>query len=133
MTPKRSAVIGTGYVGMLVAASSVGHQVVGVESDQAKLALHPSGIVPFREPGIGERSKRRRPTTAAVHRRLRRRHGALRGETGPAGGGVSQTADLSCIEAGLQRLVQHDSAHRMHPTTGSLGCGPFVWKQRPGT
>ena len=56
MMPRRIAVIGSGYVGTVVAAclAWVGHQVVGVETDQAKLALLSSGIVPFHEPDLGE-------------------------------------------------------------------------------
>ena len=55
MAPKRIAVIGSGYVGTVVAAclAWIGHEVIGVESDHAKLALLSSGIVPFHEPGLG--------------------------------------------------------------------------------
>ncbi len=48
------AVIGTGYVGTVaaVAFATVGWQVVGIESDPAKLAALSSGTVPFHEPGL---------------------------------------------------------------------------------
>ncbi len=51
----RVAVIGTGYVGTVaaVAFATVGRQVVGIESDPAKLAALTSGDVPFHEPGLG--------------------------------------------------------------------------------
>jgi UDPglucose 6-dehydrogenase len=49
-------VIGNGYVGTVVAASLslVGHSVVGLESDAAKLAALRSGRAPFHEPGLDE-------------------------------------------------------------------------------
>ncbi len=52
---KRIAVIGSGYVGSVVAAclAHVGHEVVGVESDAAKLERLCSGCAPFHEPGLG--------------------------------------------------------------------------------
>jgi len=51
---KRIAVIGSGYVGSVVAAclAHVGHQVIGVESDPAKLEQLTSGVAPFHEPGL---------------------------------------------------------------------------------
>ncbi|MBA2338349.1 MAG: UDP-glucose/GDP-mannose dehydrogenase family protein [Acidimicrobiia bacterium] len=50
------AVIGTGYVGTVaaVAFATLGHRVVGIESDPAKLAALRAGSVPFFEPGLGE-------------------------------------------------------------------------------
>lgn len=47
----RIAVIGSGYVGTVVAAclAEVGHAVVGVETDPAKLGALAAGRVPFRE------------------------------------------------------------------------------------
>lgn len=50
------AVIGTGYVGTVaaVAFASLGHDVVGIESDPAKLAALRAGSVPFFEPGLGD-------------------------------------------------------------------------------
>ncbi len=50
----RIAVIGSGYVGSVVAAclAHVGHAVVGVESDPAKLAQLRAGSAPFHEPGL---------------------------------------------------------------------------------
>jgi UDPglucose 6-dehydrogenase len=47
-------VIGSGYVGSVVAAclAHVGHDVIGVESDPAKLEELASGAAPFHEPGL---------------------------------------------------------------------------------
>ncbi len=51
------AVIGSGYVGTVVAAcmAAVGHDVVGVEINQEKLAKLQSGSSYFYEPGLDER------------------------------------------------------------------------------
>ena len=53
---KRIAVIGSGYVGTVVAASlaHIGHQVVGVESDDGKLAHLVKGKAPFHEQGLDD-------------------------------------------------------------------------------
>jgi UDPglucose 6-dehydrogenase len=53
---KRVAVIGSGYVGTVVAAglAYVGHQVIGVEVDPGRLATLRSGRAPFHEPGLDE-------------------------------------------------------------------------------
>lgn len=51
------AVIGSGYVGTVMAAclADLGHDVIGVEIDPKKLALLSSGAVPFYEVGLQER------------------------------------------------------------------------------
>jgi UDPglucose 6-dehydrogenase len=51
------AVIGSGYVGTVVAASmaSLGHEVVGVEINPEKLGLLQKGVVPFFEPGLDDK------------------------------------------------------------------------------
>ena len=53
---KKLAVVGTGYVGAVVAASlaAAGHEVVGIEVDETRLASLRDGIVPFHEPGLPE-------------------------------------------------------------------------------
>jgi nucleotide sugar dehydrogenase len=50
----RVAVVGSGYVGTVVAAclASVGHEVIGIESDAAKVELLAQGRSPFYEPGL---------------------------------------------------------------------------------
>lgn len=53
---RRVAVIGSGYVGTVVAASlaHIGHQVVGVETDRSKLTLLDKGKAPFHEQGLDD-------------------------------------------------------------------------------
>ncbi|MDH3425976.1 MAG: nucleotide sugar dehydrogenase, partial [Acidimicrobiia bacterium] len=48
------AVVGSGYVGTVVAAclASLGHSVVGVEIDPSRLSQLEAGRVPFYEPGL---------------------------------------------------------------------------------
>lgn len=50
----RVGVVGSGYVGSVVAAclAHVGHEVTGIESDPAKLARLRAGSAPFHEPGL---------------------------------------------------------------------------------
>jgi UDPglucose 6-dehydrogenase len=49
-------VVGTGHVGLVTAAtlSALGHDVVGVDDDQEKIATLISGACPFFEPGLQE-------------------------------------------------------------------------------
>lgn len=48
------SVIGLGYLGAThaVAMAKLGHQVIGIDSDQAKLASLSAGVIPFYEPGL---------------------------------------------------------------------------------
>ena len=50
------SVVGTGYLGATHAAcmAELGHHVVGIDSDAAKVAALASGTVPFWEPGLDE-------------------------------------------------------------------------------
>jgi UDPglucose 6-dehydrogenase len=52
----RLAVIGMGYLGATHAAcmAELGHEVLGVETDQERLAMLKGGDVPFYEPGLRE-------------------------------------------------------------------------------
>ena len=53
---KRIAVIGSGYVGTVVAAcfAHVGHRVIGVETDSNKVAQLSNAKAPFHEPGLDD-------------------------------------------------------------------------------
>lgn len=48
------AVVGTGHVGLVTSVSlaSIGHEVVGADSDHEKVALLQNGVSPFFEPGL---------------------------------------------------------------------------------
>ena len=50
------SVIGLGYLGVThaVAMATLGHEVIGIEPDQNKIAALQSGTVPFYEPGLKE-------------------------------------------------------------------------------
>jgi UDPglucose 6-dehydrogenase len=52
----RISVIGTGYLGAVHATcmAALGHEVLGVDSDSAKIASLAGGIVPFFEPDLAE-------------------------------------------------------------------------------
>ena len=49
-------VIGTGYVGLVTAAclAEVGHHVIGLDVDEAKLKRLAKGEMPIHEPGLDE-------------------------------------------------------------------------------
>src|SRR6266536_5427188 len=52
----RVGVIGTGHVGLVTCATlaSLGHDVVGTDSDQEKIRLLQANVVPFHEPQLPE-------------------------------------------------------------------------------
>jgi len=52
----KMVVLGTGYLGATHAAcmAQLGHEVLGVDTDPAKLAKLAAGEVPFFEPGLSE-------------------------------------------------------------------------------
>src|SRR5690349_1659038 len=52
--PQRIAVIGTGYVGLVTAAclAELGHAVVGVDADAAKVRALERHAIPIHEPGL---------------------------------------------------------------------------------
>lgn len=54
--PLRVAVLGAGHVGLATAAclAKIGHQVVGMDADRAKVASLSGGRTPFFEPGLQE-------------------------------------------------------------------------------
>lgn len=75
----RLAVIGTGYVGLVVGAcfAEHGNDVICVDSDEAKIRLLRRGRLPFYEPGLDElvqrnRSEQRLTFTVALPRAVRR-------------------------------------------------------------
>lgn len=56
MTPRKIAVVGTGYVGLVTAAclAEIGHQVVALDIDDGKISSLRNGKVPIHEPGLEE-------------------------------------------------------------------------------
>jgi UDPglucose 6-dehydrogenase len=50
------AVVGVGHVGLVSVATLArwGHEVVGLDADEDRIALLRSGTIPFHEPGLGE-------------------------------------------------------------------------------
>ncbi|MFG3346169.1 UDP-glucose dehydrogenase family protein [Streptomyces sp. NPDC048018] len=112
----RLTVIGTGYLGAVHAAcmAEIGHDVLGVDVDPAKVADLAAGRPPFYEPGFEDvltralGSGRLRFTTdlreAAVHGEV---HFVCVGTPQQAG---SQAADLRYVDAVVDGLAPHLSA-----------------------
>lgn len=57
---KKISVIGTGYVGLVTGAclSDLGHEVIGVDIDKAKIEMLLNGVMPIYEPGIEDLVKK---------------------------------------------------------------------------
>jgi UDPglucose 6-dehydrogenase len=68
MKPKKIAVVGSGYVGLVTGAclAEIGHSVVCVDSDRAKVEMLKKGHIPIYEPGLLE--------VVVANRKARRLH-----------------------------------------------------------
>ncbi|MFV0429174.1 MAG: UDP-glucose dehydrogenase family protein [Arachnia sp.] len=108
----RISVIGCGYLGAVHAAgmAELGHDVIGLDTDSAKIATLASGEAPFREAGLDE----------LLHRHVA--SGRLRFTTDPAdiadaqihfiGVGTPQlqgglAADLSYVDQAVDSIIAH--------------------------
>lgn len=106
----RISVIGCGYLGAVHAAcmTSLGHDVVGIDTDAAKVAALSSGRAPFFEPGLPEllsatRSRGRLEFTTDL--------AAVRGATvhficvGTPQAEGTNAADLSFVDSAFEALL----------------------------
>ena len=106
------SVIGCGYLGAVHAAAmaSLGHQVVGIDVDPAKVAALNSGVAPFFEPGLEEllaagiASGKLRFSTHFADAASSTVHFIGVGTPQAAG---SHAADLSFVHAAVQELLPH--------------------------
>ncbi|PZR51904.1 UDP-glucose 6-dehydrogenase [Xylanimonas oleitrophica] len=109
----RVSVIGTGYLGATHAAAmaELGFEVVGVDTDQAKIDALAAGKVPFYEPGLDvllqrhtESGRLRFTTDLAEAARWADVHFVCVGTPQRA---TSHAADLSYVEAAVTGLAAH--------------------------
>ncbi|GAA4753112.1 UDP-glucose/GDP-mannose dehydrogenase family protein [Amnibacterium soli] len=108
----RISVIGCGYLGAVHAASmaELGHEVVGVDVDPAKVSALSAGEAPFFEPGLPEILKsagatgRLSFTTAMPQVRGARVHFIAVGTPQSRG---SNSADLTYVDAAVDALIPH--------------------------
>jgi UDPglucose 6-dehydrogenase len=106
------SVIGCGYLGAVHAASmaELGHDVVGIDVDEAKIAALSSGSAPFFEPGLPELLERGisrgrlRFTTDTTAARGAAVHFVAVGTPQRAG---SDAADLRYVDAAFAGLLPH--------------------------
>lgn len=104
------SVIGCGYLGAVHAAcmADLGHEVVGIETDPAKVALLSAGRPPFHEPGFGEvlsralASGRLRFTTDIAEAAAAQVHFICVGTPQSAG---SDAADLTYVDSAVDGLL----------------------------
>jgi len=115
------SVIGCGYLGAVHAAAmaDLGHEVVGVDVDPAKIAQLSSGVAPFFEPGLSDilasslATGRLRFTTDIAEVRGSAVHFVA---VGTPQLGDSYAADLRYVDAAITALLPH-----LHP--GDLVAG----------
>jgi UDPglucose 6-dehydrogenase len=108
----RISVIGCGYLGAVHAAcmAELGHDVVGVDVDERKVAELSAGRAPFFEPGLPEvleratASGRLRFTTDMAEAAGAQVHFVAVGTPQTAG---SHAADLTYVDAAVQGLLPH--------------------------
>ena len=108
----RISVIGCGYLGAVHAAAMahLGHDVVGIDVDEAKIAALSAGRAPFFEPGLpevleeGTRSGRLRFTTDLAAAREADIHFVAVGTPQVADG---DAADMRFVDAAFASLLEH--------------------------
>jgi UDPglucose 6-dehydrogenase len=143
----RMSVIGTGYLGATHAAAmaEIGHEVVGVDVDGAKIFRLQQGEVPFYEPGLPELLSKhvktgalRFTTSMAEAARDAEVHFVCVGTPQKKG---EYAADLTYVDAAVASLVEHlpagtvvvgkstvpaGTAARLAPMIAAAG-GELVW------
>lgn len=108
----RISVIGCGYLGAVHAASmaELGHDVIGIDVDPAKILALSSGIAPFFEPGLGDIL---RSATASGRLRFSTDIAAAAGAVvhfvavGTPQKKGENAADLTYVDAALEGLLPH--------------------------
>ena len=115
----KMTVIGTGYLGATHAAcmAELGHDVLGVDVDEAKIASLSAGKVPFFEPGLPEVLERnidsgRLAFTTDYAQAAEFAHVHFLGVGTPQQHG-SYAADLTYVRAVIESLVPHLSGHHV--------------------
>lgn len=115
----KMTVIGTGYLGATHAAcmAELGHDVLGVDVDEAKIASLSAGKVPFFEPGLPEVLERnidsgRLAFTTDNAQAAEFAHVHFLGVGTPQQHG-SYAADLTYVRAVIESLVPHLSGHHV--------------------
>ena len=106
------SVIGCGYLGAVHAAcmADLGHEVVGVDVDPAKVAQLSAGVAPFFEPGLGDlltsslATGRLRFTTDIAEVAASDVHFVA---VGTPQLGDSYAADLTYVDAAITALLPH--------------------------
>ncbi|MDQ1644694.1 MAG: UDPglucose 6-dehydrogenase, partial [Cryptosporangiaceae bacterium] len=112
--PQRISVIGTGYLGAVHAAcmAELGHEVVGVDTDAAKIAALADGRAPFYEPGLPEILAR---NVAA---------GRLRFSTSLAD--AAESADVHFLCVGTPQRADSHAADLRHLHAAADGLAPHL-------
>ena len=109
----RMTVIGTGYVGVVHAAcmADIGHEVLGVDIDEERIAALTEGNAPVYEPGLNELLARtvgsgqlRFSTSTADAARFARLHFVCVGTPQVPGG---EAADVRHVDAVIEALAPH--------------------------
>ena len=108
----RLAVIGTGYLGAVHAAAmaELGHDVVGVDVDEAKVAALSAGRAPFFEPGLPELLAR---NVGSGRLRFTTDYSQIRGSqvhfigVGTPQSRESGAADLRYVNAAVESMAPH--------------------------
>ena len=108
----RMTVIGTGYLGAThaVAMAELGHEVLGVDVDPAKIAKLSAGEVPFHEPGLPE-LLRQHVASGAVRFTTSYEEAGAFGDVHFIGVGTPQmrtghAADMTYVDAAVEQIAR---------------------------
>jgi UDPglucose 6-dehydrogenase len=136
VTEKQSlAVVGVGWVGLVTAAcfAELGHPIVAVDVDEAKVASLRRGEVPIHEPGLPE-------LVAKHHERLRfttdideaLEHASLLFCCVDTPSTYSGDADLSRVQAVVAALPEASDHALVMKSTVPAGTGTAIRRHKPG-
>jgi UDPglucose 6-dehydrogenase len=128
----RVAVVGTGYVGSVVAAclASLGREVVGLEVDEVKLASLQAGVAPLHESGLqglltqGLENSRLR-FTGDIHDAVSSSDVIFLCVGTPSGS--DSRPDMTAVEAAARAIAASSDGHHILVTKSTVPIGSGRW------
>ncbi len=129
------SVIGTGYVGLVAGAcfAEIGHEVICVDNDQAKIENLKKGILPIYEPGLKQLveknyKEKRLSFTTDIDSAIKKSTVIFSAVGTPPDPEADHRADLSAVKAVAKTIGKHGNGYKIIVTksTVPVGTGDLV-------